>query len=80
MPSVIKDLTNLRCGILSPLKCLGTLNGRAVWRCKCDCGEFAVVKSTNLVRASKGQGGTKSCGCLVRQNARVQAEGARAAR
>ena len=85
MPSVIKDLTGLQCGVLTPLKCLGTLHKRAVWRCLCDpkyggCGEIAIVKSVNLVKSSKGLGGTKSCGCMVTKNAREQAAAARAAR
>jgi len=34
--------------------------GRALWRCLCDCGKEKIVQSNNLTRES----GTKSCGCL----------------
>ena len=34
--------------------------GRPMWLCQCECGNTAVVSSTNLLRTN----GTKSCGCL----------------
>lgn len=34
--------------------------GKCYWNCKCDCGNFKVVKTSDLIR-----GKTKSCGCLV---------------
>lgn len=34
-------------------------NGRAVWKCVCDCGETLFVKGNALL-----SGNTKSCGCL----------------
>ena len=85
MPSVIKDLTGMQCGVLRPFHCLGTHKGRAVWKCRCEpslggCGAIAIVKSSYLVRSSKGLGGTKSCGCLVKKNARAQAAALRAVR
>ena len=84
MASVIKDLTGLQCGVLRPFQCLGTIRGRAVWKCRCEpslggCGAIAIVKATNLVKSSKGEGGTKSCGCLVKSAARKQAAALRAA-
>lgn len=36
--------------------------GRVLWKCKCDCGNIAIVSSSNLRRES-----TKSCGCLQRE-------------
>lgn len=34
------------------------LNGNIAWSCKCDCGNTAVVRSSDLMK-----GNTKSCGC-----------------
>lgn len=39
--------------------------GRSVWRCLCECGSTTEVISSNLRKS----GGTKSCGCLARENA-----------
>ena len=35
--------------------------GQRMWKCKCDCGNFAIVRTHDLMR-----GNTKSCGCLKR--------------
>lgn len=37
------------------------------WRCICDCGEECIVTSNNL----KKKNGTKSCGCIRRENAAI---------
>ena len=37
-----------------------TIKGRAMWKCKCDCGNIKVVSRVCLVD------GTKSCGCLLK--------------
>lgn len=34
-------------------------NGRALWRCACDCGNIVTVTAKNLMN-----GNTRSCGCL----------------
>lgn len=44
---VALEPTNKRCG------------SSVVWRCKCDCGQIAMVRSDNLKT-----GNTKGCGCL----------------
>lgn len=36
------------------------------WLCKCQCGTTKVVSGTNL-----SSGNTKSCGCLVKERARI---------
>ena len=46
-------------GRLTVVEDAGTINGRAVWKCLCDCGNEIVVKGKYL-----RNGDTKSCGCL----------------
>jgi hypothetical protein len=53
------DLTGKRFGILTVIKYLGKVNGRAgMWKCLCDCGKETNVNSSTLKRKH-----TKSCGC-----------------
>ena len=53
-----------RSGKLTVIEEVGrTKKGEALWRCRCDCGNEAVVSSKHLVNAS-----TKSCGCLIEGN------------
>lgn len=55
-----KDLTGKRFGRLIVEKYLYTnYRRKAVWKCKCDCGNYVEVPSENLVTKN-----TKSCGCL----------------
>ena len=58
------DLTGQRFGRLVVIrKSVERANaGEVLWECKCDCGEFSVVKSGNL-----RSGSTKSCGCLRKE-------------
>lgn len=58
------DLTGQRFGRLVVIRKSGerTNAGEVLWECKCDCGEFSVVKSGNL-----RSGSTKSCGCLRKE-------------
>lgn len=44
---------------------IGTRRGKALWKCKCDCGNYADVTGDSL-----RQGKTKSCGCLGDDNRR----------
>lgn len=57
-----KDLTNQNFGKLTALTCTNKKNnnGAYLWYCKCDCGNFCEVSSTNLIC-----GKIKSCGCLL---------------
>lgn len=48
------DIANERFGRLTALH----YAGKGAWRCKCDCGKYLSVTTTNLTR-----GNTKSCGC-----------------
>lgn len=58
-----KDLTGMRFGKLTVLSFEETRNGHAYWKCVCDCGETAVIRSGCLSR-----GDTRSCGCLKKEN------------
>lgn len=61
--SKIKDLTNQRFGRLIVIEQANVgETGGAIWRCKCDCGNFRNVKSQNLIH-----GHTQSCGCLHKE-------------
>jgi hypothetical protein len=55
-----EDLKGQRFGYLIVKKRVGTSKDRrALWKCKCDCGRFTVVRAIDLK-----SGNTKSCGCL----------------
>lgn len=55
-----KDLCNQKFNSLTPIKCLGRLNGRydTYWKCRCDCGKETVVSYKHII-----SGHTQSCGC-----------------
>ena len=62
--SQIKDITGQRFGRLIAIKRTGKKkNNSQVWECKCDCGNVCEVPSGYL-----NSGGTKSCGCLLRES------------
>ena len=54
----VSDLTNQVFGRLTVLHRNGSRNGRAVWRCRCECGKEVYVMSKRLLG-----GNTQSCGC-----------------
>lgn len=58
MPPVI-DVLNQRFGKLIVRQFIEVKNHNAIWRCECDCGQFADLQGTQL-RA----GYWRSCGCL----------------
>ena len=49
-----------RYGILLVILMAKSVGGRAMWLCKCDCGNEAIVSGVGL-----RSGHTKSCGCLA---------------
>jgi hypothetical protein len=58
-----KDLTGERFGYLKVIECAGRKrisknSTTAIWKCRCDCGNIAIIKSGLLLN-----GDTKSCGC-----------------
>jgi hypothetical protein len=64
----VRDITGRRNGRLVAIECVGrNAEGRALWRCRCDCGNYKIVQGNNLTRRA----GTKSCGCL-RSDANAQ--------
>lgn len=58
-----KDLTGQRYGRLIAIECIGSQNGKAVWKCRCDCGNYKEVTGDSL-----RQRNVKSCGCLGKEN------------
>lgn len=56
------DITGMRFGRLTPEYCVGQgRDKRAMWKCKCECGNSIIVSGKAL-----RNGNTKSCGCLNR--------------
>ena len=58
----LKDYVGRRFGRLAVLSYDGKRKGKHFWKCRCDCGETAVVAQSNLQ-----SGKTKSCGCLNKE-------------
>lgn len=64
------DLSGQRFGRLTALEPCGRKNGHIVWLCRCDCGNFTEVESSELRRTNRN--GTKSCGCLAAEKSRLR--------
>lgn len=66
----IKDLTGQRFGLLT-IQDLAYIDDdrRAIWNCKCDCGNITQVSSHSLLG-----GNTVSCGCLHRSIGEIRLE------
>lgn len=57
------DLMGQKFGRLTVIeRAKNTKDGRAQWKCKCDCGNELIVRGKNL-----RNGSTKSCGCLQKE-------------
>lgn len=54
----MKDLTGQRFGKLIVIERNGRKDTYALWKCKCDCGNITIVRSSHLL-----SGHTTSCGC-----------------
>ena len=60
---MFKDEIGNRYGKLTVIEYAGIKNGKALWKCKCDCGNYTFVSGINL-----RYGDTLSCGCLNSKN------------
>lgn len=58
----LRDLEGKRFGRLEVLKRTESKSKETLWLCKCDCGNYSKVFSSNLLK-----GHTKSCGCLKKE-------------
>lgn len=56
-----KDLTGEKYGLLTVLYRGDNILGRSAWVCKCECGNEKLIRGDSMK-----QGGTTSCGCVVR--------------
>lgn len=66
----VKDLTGQRFGLLTVINLAYTNNDRrAVWNCKCDCGNNTQVSSHELLSNSR-----ISCGCIHRSAGEIRLE------
>lgn len=63
MGNKVKDLTGKRFGKLVVQKFVGIEKRRAIFQCKCDCGN-----KKNIVGQLLSNGHTRSCGCLAVNN------------
>lgn len=54
-----QDILGQQFGSLTAVEYAGNKDGQYFWRCRCTCGQEAVVRQNNLLT-----GKTKSCGCL----------------
>lgn len=58
-----KDLKGMKFGRLTVIDYLGSnKHGKSVWNCKCDCGNYKQVVSSNLIN-----GFSQSCGCIKKE-------------
>lgn len=57
------DITGQKFGRLTVIEIAGRNKGRIMWRCKCDCGNEAIIPSYYI-----RTGASKSCGCLIKEN------------
>ncbi len=64
--SRIVDISGKRFGRLVALRFVGRVNGRTLWRCKCDCGKETITGYSNLY-----SGITRSCGCLGDESRKI---------
>lgn len=63
MANKVKDLTGLKAGKLTAIKRCGTSKeGRAVWLCRCDCGN-EVERISTIMSAAIKNGKYSHCGC-----------------
>jgi len=53
------ELSGRRFGLLTAMDCIGSVDGHALWRCQCTCGNTTEVRAGNLAN-----GAVRSCGCL----------------
>lgn len=57
------DMTGKKYGMLTVIERTGTANDKqALWKCKCDCGNFHTSKGRDL-----RNGKVKSCGCMSKK-------------
>lgn len=57
--SIPNDLLGQKFGKLTPIELLPIKGKGAIWRCKCDCGNYTTAWAQTLKNGRK-----KSCGCL----------------
>ena len=59
----IKDISGQKFGQLTAIEFVGVENNKAIWLCKCDCGNTSKVPGTAL-----RFGSIKSCGCTTKKH------------
>lgn len=67
----ILDLTGGRFTRIKVISLFGIEKNKAIWNCKCDCGNEKKISGNSLRR-----GLTKSCGCLHKESSNINIKGA----
>ena len=57
-----RDIAGHRFGHLIAVRRAGSIAGKSIWECRCDCGGLSSVRLTDLTT-----GKVKSCGCVRRE-------------
>jgi hypothetical protein len=58
------DLTGMRFGKLTVIRCVGLRGRLRFWECACDCGKIRCVERSSLTKTYRP---TQSCGCISRK-------------
>ena len=56
--STATNIVGCRFGLLVVVEYIGRVDGKTLWKCRCDCGNTKITRSEYLKR-----GDVKSCGC-----------------
>lgn len=62
MGANIKDISNIKTGLLTPVKFIERRNNKSYWLYKCECGNAKIISSYRVK-----SGDVKSCGCYRRK-------------
>lgn len=66
MVGQVKDITGNKYGRLTVIRLDHITNKRSFWLCKCDCGNYKVIRG-DCLKSGTGRPCTISCGCYNRE-------------
>jgi hypothetical protein len=65
--NISRVVPGMKFNMLTVLEHVGYQAGMKVWKCKCECGNESIVRTSNLTA-----GHVKSCGCLMTARIKTQ--------